>query len=320
MIYNLYFSSSRRWMERPSLLNSIIFKVVSLITKFYLNYIYRYFLLFGFVKHTTLPPVLGEEVIVSLTTFPARVDKVYLTIETIFQQDTLPNRIILWLANEQFPERRAHLPQRLLNMQQRGLEIRFCEDIRSHKKYYYSMKDNPNSIIITVDDDVFYPKDTLTNLLTMHYQHPYAVICNSAQEIPDDYTLPPSQWNTPDFNRVNNLFGKCRILGISGVLYPPHSLYHDVFNSQLLQNLCPWADDLWLTIMAMLNGTIIQRYEFRSNPLDIFGTQRFNLSRGGELGYSVTQGVTNDDQWRNLIIYYAGLIVEQMENNNRKQI
>ena len=172
MIYNLYFSSSRRWMERPSLLNSIIFKVVSLITKFYLNYIYRYFLLFGFVKHTTLPPVLGEEVIVSLTTFPARVDKVYLTIETIFQQDTLPNRIILWLANEQFPERRAHLPQRLLNMQQRGLEIRFCEDIRSHKKYYYSMKDNPNSIIITVDDDVFYPKDTLTNLLTMHYQHP----------------------------------------------------------------------------------------------------------------------------------------------------
>ena len=70
----------------------------------------------------------------------------------------------------------------------------------------------------------------------------------------------------------------------------------------------------------MLNGTIIQRYEFRSNPLDVLGTQRFNLSRGGDLGYSVTQGVTNDDQWHNLITYYAGLIVKQMENNNRKCI
>ena len=320
ILYNLYFACSRRWMENSSLLNSTILKVVSFVVKFYLNCIYRSLLLLWGAKYTTLPKVQGEEVIVSLTTFPARINKVYITIETIFQQDTLPNRIILWLANEQFPEGLYALPQRLLNMQQRGLEIKFCEDIRSHKKYYYSIKNNPDSIVITVDDDVFYPKDTLTNLLMMHYQHPYAIICNSAQEIPDDYTLPPSLWNTPHFNRVNNLFGKCRILGISGVLYPAHSLCHDVFNNQLRQKLCPWADDLWLTIMAMLNGTIIQRYEFRSNPLDVLGTQRFNLSRGGDLGYSVTQGVTNDDQWHNLITYYAGLIVKQMENNNRKCI
>lgn len=56
--------------------------------------------------------------------------------------------------------------------------------------------------------------------------------------------------------------------------------------------------------MALINGSNIIRYEFRSNPLDIKGTQSMNLSRGKDMGYDVTQGLSNDEQWINLTSYF----------------
>lgn len=305
-LYKLYFYACRRWMKNASLVNALVFKVVSLITQFWLNGVYRHLLKKG--RNKLHPRQSGEEVIVSLTTFPARISTVWITIETIFRQEVMPNRIVLWLAKEQFPFRGGQIPDTLKNQVARGLEIRFCEDLKSHKKYYYSMKENPESVVITIDDDVFYPKDMVKNLLLLHEKHPKDVIATSAQEIPDNFFEVPSKWKSPHFNHINDKFAKCRILGISGILYPPHSLHPDVFNDELRMKLCPWADDLWLTIMAYINGTQIRRYEFRSNPLDIKGTQAFNLSRGGDMGNAVTHGLTNDDQWRNLTVYYRDII------------
>lgn len=305
-LYNLYFYSSHKWLEDASPFNTLLFKIVSLLTKIYLNSIYIYNLK---SKKNKLDDKRNNEIIVSLTTFPARISTVWITIETIFQQELLPDRIILWLAKEQFPNGEADLPETLKRQVARGLEIRFCEDIKSHKKYYFAMKENPESIIITVDDDVFYHNDMIKNLIKLHKLYPKDIIANSAQEIPNDFSIVPSKWNTPHFNHVNEKFAKCRILGISGILYPPHCLYRDVYNDDLRKRLCPWADDLWLTIMAYLNGTQIRRYEFRTNPLDVKGTQVYNLSRGGDLGNSVTHGLTNDDQWQNMIEYYKDKIV-----------
>lgn len=305
-LYKLYFKYSRKWMLKPTFSNSLQFKIISRLTQFYLNNIYKQQL--KRCNNTLLKTHKEQEIIVSLTTFPARINTVWITIETIFQQEYLPDRVILWLAKEQFPQGITKLPVSLKKQMKRGLEIRFCDDLKSHKKYYYSMLENPNAIIITIDDDVFYPTDTIKNLISLHEQYPKDIIAHSAQEIPDDISIPPSKWKTPHFRHINNIFAKCRILGISGILYPPHSLHNDAFNHNLRKKLCPWADDLWLTIMAYINETQIRRYEFRSNPLDVKGTQAFNLSRGSNMGYSVTRGLTNDDQWINLIKYYQDKI------------
>ena len=93
-------------------------------------------------------------VIVSLTTFPTRINRVWIVIECMLRQTYKPDRIILWLSKEQF-ECLDKLPKSLLKLQSRGLEIKFCnEDLRSHKKYFYSIKKYPCDILITVDDDV----------------------------------------------------------------------------------------------------------------------------------------------------------------------
>ena len=68
-----------------------------------------------------------------------------------------PDEIILWLAEEQFNGIDS-LPKALLEQQKRGLTIRFCDDLRSHKKYYYTMQEYPRDIVILVDDDIVLSK------------------------------------------------------------------------------------------------------------------------------------------------------------------
>ena len=74
-------------------------------------------------------------IIISLTSFPKRIDIVWITIESILRQSQKPDEIILWLAEEQF-QGIDSLPKSLLELMERGLTIRFCDDLRSHKKYY----------------------------------------------------------------------------------------------------------------------------------------------------------------------------------------
>lgn len=57
-----------------------------------------------------------------------------MVIETILSQSIKPDKVILYLSKVQFPRLEEDLPDSLLNMKARGLDIRFVEgDIRSHK-------------------------------------------------------------------------------------------------------------------------------------------------------------------------------------------
>ena len=115
-----------------------------------------------------LTPQASPKVIVSLTTFPKRINRIWIVIESILNQTIGPDKIILWLSEEQFKDIND-LPSNLLKLTGRGLDIRFVkEDLKSYKKYYYSFKEYPNDIIITVDDDIIYPNNMIANLLLYH--------------------------------------------------------------------------------------------------------------------------------------------------------
>src|SRR5690606_28906496 len=79
--------------------------------------------------------------IVSLTSFPARIDNLDLTLETILRQELKPFKILVYLSKEQIRDR-SFLSQRLLGLEKRGVEFVFVDgDIKSHKKYYYVLRD-----------------------------------------------------------------------------------------------------------------------------------------------------------------------------------
>lgn len=200
--------------------------------------------------------VIGnEEITVSLTTHGRRIYEVYLAIESVMQGSVKPNRIILWLPKELEGK---DLPQTLVNQIQRGLEVRYTEDLGPHTKLIPTLKVFPDSAIITIDDDIIYPYDTVEMLVSAHCKNPHVICANRVLDIRlDSKGLPISMQNWKELydkerNSVKNFFE-----GVGGVLFPPHCFSSEVFNQSVLKEISPKADDVWFNCMALLSNTSV---------------------------------------------------------------
>lgn len=220
-----------------------------------------------------MKPIIDQDIkkriIVSLTTFPERVKTVWIVIESMLRQTHQPDMIILWLSKDQFNSIDV-LPKRLLRMQEKGLQIKFCDgDLRAHKKYFYSMKEYPNDCIITVDDDVLYSTELIMNLYVVHLDFPNVICCNYAEQIPSKSAniLPSNDWKEQkDFKEPSfTLFP----VGAGGVLYPPKSLHEDLFKEDILKRNCLSSDDIWINVMARLKKTKVMKTAYYSKYIPI---------------------------------------------------
>ncbi len=192
------------------------------------------------------------EVIVSLTTHGRRIYEVYLAIESIIQGSVRPNRIILWLPNVLCGK---ELPQTLVNQKSRGLEIKYTEDLGPYTKLIPALNEYPDSIIVTIDDDILYPYDTLELLLSAHRSYTDCICANRIMDIKFDnqgqLTSLPTWKELEDKDRISTLnFFE----GVGGVLYPPRCFSADVFDQDIFKEICPTADDVWFNCMALLSG------------------------------------------------------------------
>ena len=242
-----------------------------------------------------------QRIIVSLTTYPKRIGTIWLTIETLMRQRVKPDEIILWLAESQFCNGIADLPENLLRLQSRGLSIRFCDDLRSHKKYYYALQEYSKDLVILVDDDMFYPRDTIQKLLKMHKRWPSDICCMTAQVMEPDFQSVPSLWRNPGLGEHNwQHTDQIQAFTGSGTLIPPDALPPEAFDKDTFQRICPYADDLWVTFMAHRKGTKITTMStWRPFPVCIYGTA------AGSLYYINGEGKQNDVQWQNLLDEYG---------------
>lgn len=219
-----------------------------------------------------------NKIIISLTTIPSRVKTLPLCIESLLRQTMKPDKIILWISKEEFES--FNFVNELLQQKNRGLEICYCDDdLKSHKKYYYTMKKYPNDIIITVDDDVYYPEDLVENLMKQYKKEESknCVICYTAIEITfknntqvDKYI----NWKQISPNTHNPSYLLLAV-GIGGILYPPNCLNKDVFDKEKINTLSLYASDLWLKVMELLNNTKVKTVDKYSRMwIDIPDTQR----------------------------------------------
>ncbi|MGB7204198.1 MAG: glycosyltransferase family A protein, partial [Anderseniella sp.] len=199
------------------------------------------------------PSQRSNKVVVSLTSFPARFGKLHNCLKALIGQKVKPDRLVLYLSSE---ECKGHsLPETITTLQKYGLEIRYTEqNHRSFNKIVHALKDFPSDILVTCDDDKLYPSDWLQKLLVGHDAHPEHVVCLRSRMIARDHEgqlLPYRDWPA----------GKSGIpchttlpLGVGGVLYPPQCFTKDVLNTDLFEELCPSADDLWLKFLGMQNN------------------------------------------------------------------
>lgn len=213
----------------------------------------------------------SSKVIVSMTSFPARINRVWLAVESIFRQKVKPDKILLCLTKSQIPDVSA-LPRELQEMQRKGLEIIFCnEKIRSHTKYWSAFSQYPNDIIITVDDDIIYRSDLIENLINFHKRFPKAIIVNWAKKISlnDEGKSVYNCWPEAQEQDIGVVKPNYSLFGVAGVLYPPHSMYEDCLNPDLIKELSLTADDIWLSAQAILKGTHFVFTGYRQNHLPV---------------------------------------------------
>ena len=213
-------------------------------------------------------PIQEDSVIVSMTTFPARISYVHLSIKSLLSQTVKPGKIILWIAKEQF--RDVEIPVHLQKLCEYGLEIRYCEeDLLAHKKYYYAMCEFPDHIIVTYDDDIIYPEDSLEKLLRMHDRHPNAIICNRGREIKveNGEVMPYRYWKVSGHVPAGKpCYGVMASTG-AGTLYPPHCMPEETFDVEKIRQLALTADDLWMKAMSIKGQISVVKSQTRCKAL-----------------------------------------------------
>ena len=141
----------------------------------------------------------SEKVIVSLTSYKPRINDVKYTIYSLLNQTFPPDKLILWLDEDSFPQREENLPPDLLKLRNFGLTIDWCENLRPYKKLIPALKKFPDDIIVTADDDIFYRSDWLKILYDEHLKNPDCVIAHRAHRIRFDTQgniFPYRLWNS----------------------------------------------------------------------------------------------------------------------------
>ena len=200
----------------------------------------------------------GQKVTVSVTSYPARMKVLAESLKTVFDQTRKPDAVTVWLAEASFPGKEADLPEEISRWaEERKITVRWCEDLKPHKKYYWMLQENREHVTVTVDDDLRYAPDMLEMLLLSFIRHPKAV---SAMRVhlmavaEGRKVLPYRNWvmetdAEPDRPGMD-LFATTG----AGTLYPPGLISGRFFDRQAILDTCLMADDLWMKANELMEG------------------------------------------------------------------
>ncbi len=192
--------------------------------------------------------------VVSMTSYPPRIRRAWIAIETILQQSIKPESFILVLAEEEFPERR--IPKILKRQTRRGLKIVWVgRNGRSFDKLLPALEMYPLVPVVTVDDDKHFPRDLLASLWGAHLKNPNSIIGARGWKIKKNKAgavVFGDSWeriNQPTKGQTIHLPGG------NGTLYPPNSLSSRVTSLDEAFKICPTTDDIWFWANALRKNT-----------------------------------------------------------------
>ena len=193
----------------------------------------------------------GKQFVISMTSYGKRLyKKAPFALASIFHQSEKPDRIVLWLAHG------TKIPKRINRLISKGLEVKFCEDIGSKKKIIPAVKEFPHDVIITADDDSYYPQEWFGLLKDAHLESPHKIFCHLASEIllsEDKIVQPMLDWRGPI--QVVEYSKRIYPVGVGGILYPPNSFNDELFNKEMFQKVSPTSEDAWSWAMSRYAGT-----------------------------------------------------------------
>lgn len=222
----------------------------------------------------------SADAIVSLTSYGTRLRTVHLVVESVGAGKAKPMRLILWVDD---PLVLAEPTNALRRLVARGLELRLAAPLGSHKKYYPALSlalDDNVSRLITIDDDVLYPRWWLERLMVAASESPEAVIAYRARRVllADGDFAPWVDWPLCDSAEPSLMYMG---IGEAGIAYPRSVIEALLRRGTGFLEIAAKVDDIWLHSTAVSIGVPTRQVMGEALHLPVLpGSQLVALAHG----------------------------------------
>jgi len=240
---------------------------------------------------------LTSDVVLSLTSWPPRAKTLPLVLLTILEQTLRPAMIYVWLS---------HDDQDMISNEHRefftkhGVEFKAVDDLIAHKKWLPLLELGQTDSFVIADDDTYYPKDWFDYLVSEAAQYPDCIVAHRCHKIKVNHDNIPEAY--VDWEKgVNGSSGNSHLVfptGCGGVVIHPKAISEEFRRRDLIEKLCPLADDIWLKAAYLQSGFKCRKSHYSFPCLDYPGTRESGLAVK-----NVDQGA-NDQQLKDVFDYF----------------
>jgi len=187
-------------------------------------------------------------IVVTLSTLPGRIDKIFPALNSLLDQTLMPERIILAIPEYSRREQKAYMiPDALLNHpvvsilpsdRDWGPATKLIPTLR-----HYS--DAPDTLILAVDDDNIYPRTYLETFARFSLSHPDAALSLRGWHVP-----PSRYWNDVREFKGTSISSPVEtdvIQGCGGILVRPGFFDEEFFDYTPAPQEAFFVDDVWIS-------------------------------------------------------------------------
>ena len=161
------------------MLNKILIKILNLYMKFFylcknnkkleLKRIFLLNLFFVFLIIIIFPD--SEKIYVTLTSWKGRINYIHKNLQLLLNNTIKPKKIILNLAIEEFPNKYLDLPKEIIFLSKENKNFQIFWVKKNNfvfKKLIPTINRYKKGLIISVDDDVLYPRNTFEKMINCY--------------------------------------------------------------------------------------------------------------------------------------------------------
>src|SRR5438132_14161190 len=206
-------------------------------------------------------PPPGGRVVVSLSTLPDRIGRLQPTLKSLLNQTHPPDEIVLAIPKFSVRQRRAYEFPKYLSRVPRLRRLRFEKAWAPATKFIAVVRDElaagrSDTLIMVVDDDRIYPRDSLELYLHYHAQLPDAVLCFRGGAIPRSLN-----WRDSRIDFGVDLQAPKRatvITGCGSYLIQPRFFDDSLWDYSTAPKGAFYMDDMWISGSLERRG--VERY------------------------------------------------------------
>ena len=225
---------------------------------------------------------------ISLTSIFQNQNILFMTLQSIMIQTTLPDKIFLYLSENPYIldsgfANKVITNQQLLDFLEQNKEIikiNWVENQGSYRKLLPLLKEkwDEDCIIITIDDDTVYDYKLVTRMVQDYFKH--NCVINYRGFTPKMNHL--GEFDYLERNKLINNHIYNFPTGKGGILYKPqffHKTDNLIFTESIYMNICDKQDDIWFYIIRIKNGVLcyLDDIQYQTRDLTVNGLyKQFN--------------------------------------------